>query len=94
MLESQPLLGSSESKWSKKKLLWRKPLPRNCPTFDFLISEKTAAPPPPPPLPRHTQIPTRSDSKHYQNIPHLNAQLERVCTNKKTIQLTKALRQK
>lgn len=88
MIELQPLLHKHQ-----KKKIWRKPLPKNCPSFEFLISKKTPSSPDTH-LNEKTQIPTRSDSKHYQNIPHLTAELDRVCNNKKTILLTKALSQR
>ncbi|KAL9540431.1 hypothetical protein MBANPS3_009685 [Mucor bainieri] len=77
---------------SPQKKLWRKPLPNDCPSFDFEISEKTI-------IEQdasliiiaNKEIPTRIQSRHYENIPNLEAQLERACKNEKAVLLTKLL---
>lgn len=67
---------------SKKRLLWRKPLPQDCPLFDFTQ-----------PLAEKTEIPTRDQSKHYERIPNLEAELDRACKNEKAVFLTNLLSQ-
>ncbi|KAI8883265.1 hypothetical protein K501DRAFT_272921 [Backusella circina FSU 941] len=73
--------------------LWRKPLPVDCPLFDFSSSEET--------LVGHeimwndkditAIIPTRHASKFYEHIPDFEEQLERACNNRRAILLSKAL---
>jgi hypothetical protein len=74
-----------------EKKLWRKPLPNNCPSFDFQISEKTMVEDSSLLIVEKTEIPTRIQSRHYENIPNLEAQLERACKNEKAVLLTKLL---
>lgn len=77
--------------------LWRKPLPSDCPVFDFdstsektlceaAVEEKTTIK-----KTTTTEIPTRCESKFYENIPNLEEQLDRACTNEKAVLLTKLL---
>ncbi|KAL9548133.1 hypothetical protein PS6_006775 [Mucor atramentarius] len=73
-----------------EKKLWRKPLPNDCPSFDFEISEKTMIEDPSL-LIASKEIPIRIQSRHYENIPNLEAQLERACKNEKAVLLTKLL---
>ncbi|KAI9476028.1 MAG: hypothetical protein EXX96DRAFT_285783 [Benjaminiella poitrasii] len=95
------------------KRLWRKPLPNDCPQFDFSISEKTLLSELPVsddphlplitkelvktprirsiPMTEKTEIPTRYESRHYENVPHIEARLEHVCKNEKTVLLAKLL---
>ncbi|KAI7901347.1 uncharacterized protein BX663DRAFT_514175 [Cokeromyces recurvatus] len=125
--ERQPLKHSIQQSTEPIKKLWRKPLPNDCPQFDFSISEKTlfteitdfdnvsfnndnSTIPPvvishrsnhlpmiPPPirssssLIEKTEIPTRYESRHYKNVPSIEARLENVCKNEKAILLTKLL---
>ncbi|CAO3608440.1 unnamed protein product [Mucor fragilis] len=77
---------------SPEKKLWRKPLPNDCPSFDFEISEKTMIEQEDSSLIiASKEIPTRIQSRHYENIPNLEAQLERACKNEKAVLLTKLL---
>lgn len=74
-----------------QKKLWRKPLPNDCPSFDFQISEKTMIEDSSLLIVEKTEIPIRIQSRHYENIPNLEAQLERACKNEKAVLLTKLL---
>ncbi|KAK4509055.1 uncharacterized protein ATC70_007405 [Mucor velutinosus] len=74
-----------------EKKLWRKPLPNDCPLFDFEISEKTMIEQDPSLVIANKEIPTRIQSRHYANIPNLEAQLERACKNEKAVLLTRLL---
>ncbi|OAD06793.1 hypothetical protein MUCCIDRAFT_160423 [Mucor lusitanicus CBS 277.49] len=76
---------------SPEKKLWRKPLPTDCPSFDFEISEKTIIEQDASLIIANKEIPTRIQSRHYENIPNLEAQLERACKNEKAVLLTKLL---
>ncbi|GAN04707.1 hypothetical protein MAM1_0071d04171 [Mucor ambiguus] len=76
---------------SPEKKLWRKPLPDDCPLFDFEISEKTMIEQDASLIIANKEIPTRIQSRHYENIPNLEAQLERACKNEKAVLLTKLL---
>lgn len=71
---------------SKKRLLWRKPLPNDCPIFDFTVKKENS-------LDEKTEIPTRHQSKYYERIPNLEAELDRACKNEKAILLTNLLSQ-
>ncbi|CEP16703.1 hypothetical protein [Parasitella parasitica] len=78
-----------------EKKLWRKPLPVDCPSFDFQFSEKTMVEENEASLnTKKAEIPTRIQSRYYGNIPNLEAQLERACKNEKAVLLTKLLEQK
>ncbi|KAI8636436.1 hypothetical protein BD408DRAFT_426137 [Parasitella parasitica] len=76
-----------------EKKLWRKPLPVDCPAFDFQISEKTIVEDEEDTSlnPEKAEIPTRIQSKYYGSIPNLEDQLERACKNEKAVLLTKLL---
>ncbi|CAO3617569.1 unnamed protein product [Mucor hiemalis] len=74
---------------SSQNKLWRKPLPNDCPVFNF---DKTLYPVRS--MDEKTEIPTRCDSRHYENIPNLEAQLDRACTNERAVLLTKLLQKK
>ncbi|KAG2208126.1 hypothetical protein INT47_010488 [Mucor saturninus] len=71
---------------SKKRLLWRKPLPNDCPVFDFNSPSSNNNS-----LDEKTEIPTRQQSKHYERIPNLEAELDRACKNEKALFLTNIL---
>lgn len=80
----------------KDTKLWRKPLPNDCPVFDFdTTSEKTlyddGSKTNTTATTIKTEIPTRCESKFYENIPNLEEQLDRACTNEKAVLLTKLL---
>jgi hypothetical protein len=78
---------------SHSKKLWRKPLPNDCPQFDFEISEKTIVEEQAFTTPTciSNEIPARHESRCYENKPFLEAQLERACRNEKAVLLTKLL---
>jgi hypothetical protein len=90
---TEPLSSSS----SPNKKLWRKPLPNDCPQFDFEISEKTIVEDEQeevlntPACISSNEIPTRHESRCYENKPFLEAQLERACRNEKAVLLTRLL---
>ncbi|KAG0749266.1 hypothetical protein G6F57_004457 [Rhizopus arrhizus] len=69
--------------------IWRKPLPDDCPVFDFDISEKTLIAETP------AYIPARYESRQYsKENPNIDNHLKRICNNEKTVLLTKALQEK
>jgi hypothetical protein len=62
----------------------RKPLPADCPAFDFDICEKT-----------YTDIPVRCESKQYQErISDIDHHLEKIRNDEKIVLLTKLLQEK
>ncbi|KAG2235875.1 hypothetical protein INT48_008178 [Thamnidium elegans] len=67
--EDEPLSASSSTPTNKK--LWRKPLPNDCPVFDF-SSEKTTVIETTDPLEEKVEIPTRYESKYYTMPPTPN----------------------
>lgn len=96
---------SHNSNTNKRKSLWRKPLPSDCPSFDFVSSgdeKKTTStvivlPPKEEEemvsiLEEKTEIPTRYESRCYaEKIPNLKAHLDRASKNDKVILLSKLL---
>lgn len=80
---------SSDTITSSPKRLWRKPLPNDCPVFDF---DNTTYPVRS--MDEKTEIPTRCESRHYEDIPNLEAHLDRACTNERAVLLTRLLQKK
>ncbi|KAI8886094.1 hypothetical protein K501DRAFT_310450 [Backusella circina FSU 941] len=88
---------SSNSVNRHEQQLWRKPLPPDCPKFEFAgdtgstNGEKTL-------IQLDAQvnsaIPIRRDSRFYKQIPYFDALLERTCKSKRVVMVSEMLRNK
>jgi hypothetical protein len=88
---------SSDHEYRHQHQLWRKPLPPDCPKFEFAgdtgstNGEKTL-------LQMDAQvnsiIPIRRDSRFYKQIPYFDALLERTCKSKRVALMSEIIRNK